>query len=116
MLTPGQEDMEEGYLAPAPASINNNQQPGPGDSWESSPEGDLLMERPDSPRSLSPEDTDIVHSAASDLVMHAAASAASAQHALTPGLVSVSPGAQHQVKHYQQIILSSVKFLAPKGA
>ena len=77
---------------------------GPG-SWarESSPEADLLMERPDSPRSLSPEDTDIVHSAASDLVMHAAASATSGQHALTPGLVSVSPGAQ--VKYYQQIIL-----------
>lgn len=91
------EEMEEGYLAPAPASasFNNNQANNiQVAAWlEDSPEADPdLMERVESPLSTSPED-DIVHSAASDLVMHApTAHAQSAVSSLTPGLVSVAPG------------------------
>lgn len=91
------EEMEEGYLAPAPASasFNNNQANNiQVAAWlEDSPETDPeLMERVESPLSTSPED-DIVHSAASDLVMHApTAHAQSAVSSLTPGLVSVAPG------------------------
>ena len=96
------EEMEEGYLAPAPASasFNNNQANNiQVAAWlEDSPETDPeLLERVESPLSTSPED-DIVHSAASDLVMHApTAHAQSAVSTLTPGLVSVAPGGHHSL-------------------
>ena len=96
---------EEGYLAPqAPASFNNNQVA----AWlENSPETDPeLIERVESPLSTSPEE-DIVHSAASDLVMHT--SHAQSSSSLTPGLVSVASG--HQALEVGLVTSSRVTLL-----
>ena len=108
------EEAEEGYLAPAPASasFNNNQASNiQVAAWlEDSPETDPeLMERVESPLSTSPEE-DIVHSSASDLVMHAPTAHAQSASSLTPGLVSVTPGS-HQALEVGLVSSSRVTLL-----
>ena len=108
---------EEGYLAPqapAAASFNNNQANNNIQvaAWlENSPETDPeLIERVESPLSTSPEE-DIVHSAASDLVMHAPTAHAQSASSLTPGLVSVASGSGHQALEVGLVTSSRVTLL-----
>ena len=108
------DDLEEGYLAPqAPAAASFNNNPAANiqvAAWlEDSPETDPeLMERTESP--LSTEDTEIVHSAASALVMHAPSAHAPSAASLTPGLVSVASGG-HQALEVGLVTSSRVTLL-----